>query len=512
MATTRTEQQVRAVVYTRISNDPTGAAAGVTRQEQDCRKLAADLGWRVVSVLPDNDISAYSGKPRPGYRELLRMLADGEADAVLAWHPDRLYRQLADLQDLIKVVQATGAHIRTCRAGAVDLNTASGVMTAEILASVSKHEVAHAIERMKDKKKANRAAGVHHGGPRPFGFQPVKRRAKGETPAVPKIDEREAALLREAANAVLAHAADPETGMTLAAVCRHWNAQGVSTPRGNAWTVPSLRKTLLSARLAGLVEHRGEIIGPGQWTPILEHDVWTALRTVLTDPARRTGSGDHDGKTVRYLGSGLYRCHCGAAVRPGGARADEPQKYRCTGKGCVHRYAEPIDDFVERVIVARLARPDARAAFSGPETPATAGPSTQDLNARHATLSARLEALADAFADDDDADPAEYRAASRKLKERISAVEQQMAEAQSLAAAAREPSPLDVVDLPELARRHQADPGDALEWYRATYPLERRRKILAVLAVVTVRPGRRGRPKAGAPALDPETVDIDWTR
>lgn len=303
----------------------------------------------MVGVLRDNDISAYSGKPRPGYRELLRMLAVGEADAVLAWHPDRLYRQLHDLQELIKVVQATDARIRTCRAGVIDLNSASGVMTAEILASVSKHEVAHAIERMKDKKQANRAAGVNHGGPRAFGFRPVKRKAKGEAPEVPKIDPREAKLLRDAATAVLAHAADPDTGLTLAGICRMWTASGVKTPRGKAWTVPSLRKTLLSARLAGLIEHQGEIVGSAQWAPVLDRTTWQALRTVLNDPGRRSHlSSAHDGKTVKYLGSGLYHCHCGAVVRPGGAKAGQPQLYRCTAGSHVSRTAAPIDDFVER--------------------------------------------------------------------------------------------------------------------------------------------------------------------
>jgi hypothetical protein len=40
----------RAAIYCRISSDPTGEAAGVKRQEADCRKLAE--GLEVVQVLP----------------------------------------------------------------------------------------------------------------------------------------------------------------------------------------------------------------------------------------------------------------------------------------------------------------------------------------------------------------------------------------------------------------------------------------------------------------------------
>ena len=61
----------RAAIYARISNDPGtanddqprrgGNGLGVQRQQDDCRALADQLGWEVVAVHVDNDISAYSG-------------------------------------------------------------------------------------------------------------------------------------------------------------------------------------------------------------------------------------------------------------------------------------------------------------------------------------------------------------------------------------------------------------------------------------------------------------------
>lgn len=53
-----------AVVYARISSDPSGRALGVGRQVEDCRRLADALGWPVVEEYVDNDLSAYSGKRR----------------------------------------------------------------------------------------------------------------------------------------------------------------------------------------------------------------------------------------------------------------------------------------------------------------------------------------------------------------------------------------------------------------------------------------------------------------
>ncbi len=51
---------MQAGVYVRISDDPTGRAAGVMRQEEDCRALAKRNGWIVAQVYSDNDISASS--------------------------------------------------------------------------------------------------------------------------------------------------------------------------------------------------------------------------------------------------------------------------------------------------------------------------------------------------------------------------------------------------------------------------------------------------------------------
>lgn len=48
----------RGATYARISQNRSGAHAGVTRQFEETRQLAADRGWDVVDEFVDNDISA----------------------------------------------------------------------------------------------------------------------------------------------------------------------------------------------------------------------------------------------------------------------------------------------------------------------------------------------------------------------------------------------------------------------------------------------------------------------
>jgi len=115
-------------------------------------------------VLVDNDLSAYSGACRPEYERLLDLVRRREIDVIVAYHPDRLYRRLADLVELTKVVAAAGVEIRTVAAGHVDLNTASGRFTAQVLGAAAEHESARIGERFSAKHHQNAERGNAHGG------------------------------------------------------------------------------------------------------------------------------------------------------------------------------------------------------------------------------------------------------------------------------------------------------------------------------------------------------------
>jgi site-specific DNA recombinase len=139
----------RALVYCRISRDRIGAGLGVDRQETDCRQLAERLGWQVVGVHVDNDLSASNGKPRPGYTALLGGLEAGRGDAVLVWHTDRLHRRPIELEHYIGMCEARGIPTMTVQAGPLDLATPSGRMVARMLGSAARFETEHASERQR---------------------------------------------------------------------------------------------------------------------------------------------------------------------------------------------------------------------------------------------------------------------------------------------------------------------------------------------------------------------------
>jgi DNA invertase Pin-like site-specific DNA recombinase len=77
----------------------------------------------------DNDISAYSGKKRPGYIDLLERVKWGPT-RIVAWHVDRLYRRPRELEDLIDLVEHNPIVIETVKGGGFDLNTHEGRLMA----------------------------------------------------------------------------------------------------------------------------------------------------------------------------------------------------------------------------------------------------------------------------------------------------------------------------------------------------------------------------------------------
>lgn len=49
----------------------------------------------------DNDISAYSGKPRPAYARMIADVTGGLRDAVLVYNLDRLHRRPVELEEFV---------------------------------------------------------------------------------------------------------------------------------------------------------------------------------------------------------------------------------------------------------------------------------------------------------------------------------------------------------------------------------------------------------------------------
>ena len=440
-------------MYLRQSRDALQTGLAVERQRQDCEKLAAERGWDVIRVLIDNDLSASSGVRRPGYEELLRLVDERSIDVIVVWHIDRLMRRLSDLENVIQRCELAKVRVATV-SGDLDLSTDAGRLVGRILSSVAQGEV----ERKSARQKRAALQAAESG-------RPPARRAFGFTNG--GHDPVEAAALREVYRLVLA-------GTTLVAATRWLNDRGHRTTMGNPWDRSSVRSMLLNPRNAGLRAYHRAVVGPGDWEPIVDESIWRAVVELLTDPSR---TPRHSG--TRWLGSGLYRCHCGSAVRVNYSHAGR-RVYQCSTAGHLSRLAAPIDDLVGEVVVARLRRPDVMALLC------EEAPDVEPLRAEAAALRLRLDQLATDYAAEL-LTGRQVRVASELLGGKLEAAEKRLADA----GRASRLGP--VVTSP--------DPGQA--WLDSDLSVQR--LIVDTLATVTVLPGERGRA-----AFDPESVRIEW--
>jgi DNA invertase Pin-like site-specific DNA recombinase len=375
-------------IYLRISLDADNDQLGVQRQEEDCLALAERLGWQVVRVYVDNDLSAFSGKRRPEYEALCEDLEARVIRGVVTWHPDRLHRRNAELESFIDLIDRSKAKVTTVQAGLIDLSTPTGKMTARIVGAVAQGESEHKGERVKRRMEQNAKRGVIHGGTRTFGYDRERdprtgRVIKGSPPV---IVPAEAAVVRELAQRVIA-------GETLYRLAAEMNERGVATVRSKAWTGGTVKSLLTSPAIAGLRSYNGQIVGEAQWPAIIDRATLDKLRAILMDESRWM---NRSART--YLLSGLVQCStCGA-------RMVSHMRYRAKGQpvartyacekqhgGCGHRriVAEPVDELVAKAVVLHLAGAEVRARLAAMATPtvdASVREQAETLDARDAHL------------------------------------------------------------------------------------------------------------------------------
>lgn len=184
---------------------------------------------------------------------MLAALEDGQLDAIVTWHNDRLHRSPRELEAFIDLVERSGVRVAVVSGGDYELTTPDGRFTARIVGAVAR----------KESEDRSRRVGRKH-------LELAERgRPAGQLGwGVRTESERE--LVREAASRVLA-------GEGLMTIAKDWNRRGVARPTECAWTAPTLRKVLLSARVAGLREHgadpSGKVLGaltPTVWEKAID--------------------------------------------------------------------------------------------------------------------------------------------------------------------------------------------------------------------------------------------------
>ncbi|MDX6284933.1 MAG: site-specific recombinase [Frankiales bacterium] len=462
--------QVRsAAIYARISSDQEGGGLGVARQVEDCQRLAADLGWPVTDTYVDNDISAYSGKARPEYRRMLADITDRAVDAVIVYHVDRLTRRPIELEEFVEALDE--AQIRNMRfvVGDVDIGTGDGLLVARILSAMAANESATKSRRIRRKLDQVAAQGRPHGGShRPFGYEDDRVTVRAD----------EAAVIRAVAARFLA-------GESIRSLTTWLDDNSVRTVEGGPWRTPTVSAMLRSPRIAGMRQHRGQVIGQAVWDGIIsEHD--RARILARFDQQARSGTRS----PRRYLLSGLLRCgKCGNALFSS-PRANT-RRYVCLSgpdhRGCgrLTVVAPPLEQFVADMVIYRLDTSEFANQLAGR---AAADAQSAALSEALASEQQGLDELAELFGTKQ-ITAREWMTAKRPMEERQRDLERRLARASNA-------STLDGF----------VGHGDRLRAQWADLNLTRQHAIIrTVLDHAVIGPG-----VSGARSLDPDRVSPMW--
>lgn len=346
------ERVPRAGIYCRISDDRQGDGLGVERQRNDCRALAKRLGWEVVDLYEDNDVSAYSGKYRKHYERMLADLVSGRINAVITWHFDRINRSPLELERLIPILDGRKVQVQTVTAGTMDLTTPTGRAVARIVSAIAVMESGHKSDRIRAKylQVALTGAPTQRGQHRGYDY------AEDRVTVIPA----EAKVIREMMRRFLAGEATPS-------ICRDLNARGLTTPQGRRWMSGKVDMMLRSPRIAGwrqAPQHVGqarqtpEFLVLGQWPAIVPRRDVERAAAIMADPTVRPGSSS------RWLMTGIAICGgCGYTLTAGDSGVDGV-RYVChspsiparrTGThGHYAMLAEPLERIVTDQLVAEV--------------------------------------------------------------------------------------------------------------------------------------------------------------
>lgn len=461
--------RVRAIIYCRVSNDPTGRGRSVSEQEAECRAVCEREGWTVFEVLTDNDIGAsrHSGKRRPAWLRLDEILMPG--DVLVTWVASRAQRDLAAYVGLRNLCADRGV-LWSYSGRTYDLNRGDDRFTTGLDALLSEREAENIREHVLRASRASAAEGRPHGKV-PYGYRAVRDPETGRiVERVP--DEARSLVVQEAARRILA-------GETIRSIARDFRERGTPPPSGAKQWLPTMIKAMvLRPTYAGIRIHQGVPVGKGTWEPLITPEDQEKLRAVLHDPTRVA----YRGAPVKHLLTGIARCGvCGESA--GGTMRRIKNKgavsYLCNMKGCVTRKMELVDEYVTEAVIARLEDPTLVGTIGA------TGTESADLYAQARVLQARL----DSFIEDGIAGQITSAAVGRAEKTLIPQIEE-------LESRARKAATSPIVG-------EMAGPAARARWEEAS--VEQRRDLVRALVQVDIMPVSGSRRR-----FNPSDIRLTW--
>lgn len=313
----------------------------------------------------DEAVSAYQDRARPAYQKLLRQLELSEAETVIVWHLDRLYRKPRELEQLLDLLDSRPIRVESVQGGAFDLNRHEGRLFARQLVAFANYESAHKGARVARAQQHRARTGLLHGGSH-YGYHSDGTLHPEESSIVRRMVE------------------DNLLGLSPIITARALSADGIPGPRADGWHATTVRNILDSDRLHQRRRADDARLVAGVWEHLVTEDESALIQVSLLVPRR-----DAARSSTSLLG-GILRCQqCGKRMVSGTTRHGK-RIYICktATRRCPRPYL-PADDLDAEIEATALTR------FADTEYPNP--PRPRDMLERVYAARLQLDALATSF-------------------------------------------------------------------------------------------------------------------
>ena len=320
-----TESLQKLFIYARKSTDDRDKQVqSIPDQVSELHAFARKNGIYIVEVLVEKQSAKKSG--RKVFEAMLGRIAKGEAAGILAWHPDRLARNMTDGAKLVELVEQCDTILRFPTY--TFENTPHGIFCLTLAFGQSKLYVDNLSENVRRGMRSKARRGVHPSRA-PFGY--INNRNTNTIDPDPEYAPIVVSLFEKYA-----------TGKFTFQCLRFKNRQGKLTPTSNVHWI------LNNPIYYGLVVWGGETY-EGVHTPLITKKLFDKCQAVMEQRGREVRKHDSAQHPFRQL---LVCAYCGCSITSSIQKGHT--YYHCTKKKgkCSGKYvrSERIDEEVRSAL------------------------------------------------------------------------------------------------------------------------------------------------------------------
>jgi site-specific DNA recombinase len=279
-------------IYTRKSTDTEDRQVrSISDQLAELKELAVKEQIDVVDIFVEKQTAKTPG--RPVFNEMLLRIEQGEANGILAWHPDRLARNSVDGGKIIYLLDTEKLAELKFPTFWCD-PTPQGKFMLSIAFSQSKYYVDNLSENIKRGKRNKVKDGIW---PQmsPLGYINVGGRIV--------VDKNIAPLIKKTFEAY------SSGSFTLRELRDKFNGLGLKRKSGKELAVSNYQKLLKNPIYTGLMLYNGEI-HEGKHEPIISKKLFDSVQEVMMRKSKPKSRG-----LKPFLYRGFFRCgECGCFI------------------------------------------------------------------------------------------------------------------------------------------------------------------------------------------------------